>query len=153
SQGSGWDRCGCAAYHGFEAPPAADERAWSLEVKHELLERGLTHGILVYSNGEPVGWCQYGRRSELPLPEARRKALPNGVPGWRRALVLGGEDEDPSERVWRITCSRVRQDFAEPDVAGTALRAAIEAIGGRGGGQAEGYPRRDGADGSDGPCG
>jgi hypothetical protein len=34
--------------------------------KRDLVERGHAHGILVYANGEPVGWCQYGPREELP---------------------------------------------------------------------------------------
>lgn len=118
-----------------------DKRDWNLEVKHKLLERGLTHGILVYADGEPVGWCQYGRRSELPVPEAQRRALLGGAPGWKRRRTLVGEDQDPSERVWRITCFCTRKDFAEREVAGTALRAAVDAISDRGGGLVEGYPR------------
>ena len=145
SEGNGWDHCGCTAYQGFQAPSKVrlwtDKRDWNLEVKHKLLERGLTHGILVYSDDEPVGWCQFGRRSELPIPEAQRKGLLNGAPGWKRMRTPGGEDENPSERVWRITCFCTRKDFAERDVAGTALRAAIDAISNRGGGLAEGYPR------------
>ena len=66
SQGNGWDHCGCIAYQGFQAPSKVrlwtDKRDWNLEVKLRLLERGQTHGILVYCEGEPVGWCQFGRR-------------------------------------------------------------------------------------------
>ena len=145
SQGNGWDHCGCIAYQGFHAPSKVrlwtDKRDWALEVKHQLLERGLTHGILVYAEGEPVGWCQYGRRSELPIPEAQRKALLNGAPGWKRLHRSSDEDDSSSERVWRITCFCTRKDFAGRDVAGTALRAAIDAISKRGGGLVEGRPR------------
>jgi putative sterol carrier protein len=145
SQGNGWDHCGCTAYQGFQAPSEvriwADKRDWNLEVKRKLLERGLAHGILVYFEGEPVGWCQFGRRGELPIPTEQRKALLNGAPGWKRMRSAVGEGESASERVWRITCFCTRKDFAERDVAGTALRAAVDAIRNRGGGLVEGYPR------------
>lgn len=144
SQGNGWDHCGCTVHQGFQAPSKVrlwtDKRDWNLELKHRLLERGLTHGILVYSDGEPVGWCQFGRRSELPVPEAKRRALLDGAPGWKRTWSLG-DDASPSERVWRITCFCTHKDFAGRGVAGVALRAAIDAIANRGGGLVEGLPR------------
>src|SRR5437899_13051299 len=34
--------------------------------RRKLVEDGSSHGILVYSKGEPVGWCQYGSVEELP---------------------------------------------------------------------------------------
>ena len=103
SQGNGWDHCGCTAYQGFQAPSKVrlwvDKRDWSLALKHKLLERGLTHGILVYCEGKPVGWCQFGRRGELPIPTAQRKAVLSGEPGWKRIHEVGGEGEDASARV------------------------------------------------------
>src|SRR5919109_1220813 len=55
SQGNGWDHCGCTAYQGFRAPARvrkwADKRDWNLAVKCDLVDRGLAHGILVYSDG------------------------------------------------------------------------------------------------------
>jgi hypothetical protein len=41
--------------------------------QRELVERGRAHGVLLYADGEPVGWCQYGLKQELPRansPEA-----------------------------------------------------------------------------------
>jgi putative sterol carrier protein len=51
------------------------------------------------------------------------------------------EGQSASERVWRVTCFCTRKDFAGRDVAGTALRAAVDAIANRKGGLVEGYPR------------
>jgi hypothetical protein len=34
--------------------------------KKEFVDSGRSHGILVSANGEPVGWCQYGPKEELP---------------------------------------------------------------------------------------
>jgi hypothetical protein len=34
--------------------------------KRELVEKRGSHGILVYADGEHIGWCQYGPKDELP---------------------------------------------------------------------------------------
>jgi hypothetical protein len=41
--------------------------------KKELVEAGRSHGILVYADGEPVGWRQYGPHEELPRIDSSRK--------------------------------------------------------------------------------
>jgi len=40
--------------------------------KLALVKQGRSHGIIVYSNKMPVGWCQYGIREELPRIETIR---------------------------------------------------------------------------------
>jgi GNAT superfamily N-acetyltransferase len=95
--------------------------------KSALVERGCAHGILVYAEGEPVGWCQYGRREELPRMDHSRKY---------RELRL----EESTDRLWRITCFAVLKNYRRRGVAGTALNAALEAIRKKGGGIVEGYP-------------
>ncbi len=40
-------------------------RAQELAVVTELVEQKKADGILVYADGEPVGWCQYGRAGEV----------------------------------------------------------------------------------------
>ena len=129
SQGNGWDHCGCTAYQGFRAPKNvrkwADKRDWNLEVKCDLVEQGRAHGILVYAEGEPVGWCQFGPQNELPIT----------TPGRRQRPFEAGE-----ERLWRITCFCTRPDVSQQGVAGVALRAALRAIAKRGGGLVEAYP-------------
>ena len=66
--------------------------------KKELVERGCAHGILVYKQAEPVGWCQYGRPDELPRidnnPKYRQLSSKRGM------------------APWRITCFVVRRDIA-----------------------------------------
>jgi len=94
--------------------------------KRELVERGCAHGILVYANGEPVGWCQYGPRNELPRIDHSRKY---------RQL-----SEVTAERLWRITCFAVLKKYRRRGVASAALKAALEAIRKKGGGLVEAYP-------------
>src|ERR1043166_3871714 len=143
SQGNGWDHCGCIAYQGFRAPSKigkwADKRDWSLELKRSLMQQGLAHGILVYADGDPIGWCQFGPREELPILENQRKELLKGAPGWKREWAFPA-DRDHNGRVWRITCFCTDKRFGQLGIAGIALRAALKAIRKRGGGLVEAFP-------------
>ncbi len=138
SQGNGWDHCGCTFPQGFRAPKElgkwSDQRDWNLDVKCALVERGRSHGILVYAGGEPVGWCQFGPANELPLV-ARGEYLDARAAGPRRRLFDAGED-----RVWKVTCFCTSPDHAEQGITGVALRAALRSIARRGGGVVEARP-------------
>ena len=95
--------------------------------KRELVANGRSHGILVYSDGDPVGWCQYGSLEELPRIESN--------PSYRR-LALEGD----VKRLWRITCFVVDRTHRRQGVASVALKGALEAIRKKGGGLVEAYP-------------
>lgn len=97
--------------------------------KRALVEKGSSHGILVYADGEPVGWCQYGPKDELPRIDAGTAY---------RKLALG----DHGQRLWRITCFWVDRNHRNEGVASTALAAALESIRKRGGGLVEAYPAK-----------
>jgi ribosomal protein S18 acetylase RimI-like enzyme len=103
--------------------------AKSREDKRALVEQGASHGILVYADDEPVGWCQYGSRVELPRIDAGTIY---------RKLALGHEDH----RLWRITCFWVDRQHRDQGVANKALAGAIAAIRKQGGGLVEAYPAR-----------
>jgi len=134
SQGSGWDFCCCMH---FQRPRGLPKSEWlptraeravrNRGQKRELVERGCAHGILVYAGGEPVGWCQYGPREELPRIDNSRKY---------RALA----PEAVKQKLWRITCFAVLKKHRKLGVASAALKAALEAIKGKGGGLVEAYP-------------
>jgi ribosomal protein S18 acetylase RimI-like enzyme len=98
--------------------------------KRTLVEKGASHGILVYSNAEPVGWCQYGPKDELPRIDA-------GVTYKKLEIESGGR------RLWRITCFWVDRKHRNQRVASTALAAALESIRKGGGGLVEAYPARE----------
>jgi ribosomal protein S18 acetylase RimI-like enzyme len=103
-------------------PAQQQGRKQQLAAVKELLDQGRFHGILVYADGEPVGWCQYGPVEDLPVD-------PAGIP----AKMLA---RDPTS-AWRITCFTTRIDYRRQGVAATALAAAMEAIRKRGGGWVE----------------
>ena len=134
SQGSGWDHCQCMHFHRPRALPKSQrlrtraERAIrNRKQKKELVEKGCAHGIIVYANGDPVGWCQYGPREELPRIDNSRKHRER-------------TPETPTEKLWRIPCFAVLRKYRRCGVASIALNAALGAIRKRGGGVVEGYP-------------
>ena len=127
--------CWCMHDHvsGRESEPESESRAARVERnrqrKKALVESGRAHGILVYAEGEPVGWCQFGLSEELPRidnnPKYRKLAPANR-----------------GKRLWRITCFVVRPKYRGSGVASTALKAALVAIRSRGGGLVEAFPIR-----------
>lgn len=133
SQGSGWDFCACMH---FQRPRSLPKDQWlrtraergvrNRRQKRALIEQGRAHGILVYDKGEPVGWCQYGPREELPRIDNKR-------------IYQGLAPEDPG-KLWRITCFAVLKPYRKRGVATAALQAALEAIRRQGGGLVEAYP-------------
>jgi len=126
--------CWCM-YHQRASPSVANEQrpsrvtrvARNRRQKRELVENGRSHGILVYADGEPVGWCQYGSTEELPRVD--------NTPGYR-ALAKGSG----TKRLWRITCFTVEKKHRKRGVASLALKAALQAIRNKGGGLVEAYP-------------
>jgi ribosomal protein S18 acetylase RimI-like enzyme len=95
--------------------------------KKRLVEEGGSHGILVYADGEPVGWCQYGPDAELPRIDHGRKY---------KELAPDAN----AEKLWRITCFAVLKKYRKRGVASTALNAALKSIKREGGGVVEAYP-------------
>lgn len=133
SQGSGWDFCACMHFHRPRSlpksewlPTRAQRAVRNRRQKRELVQRGCAHGILVYANGEPVGWCQFGSREELPRIDNGKK--------YRRLHL-----PQPAT-LWRITCFAVLKPYRRLGVASIALQAAVAAIQRRGGGLVEAYP-------------
>jgi ribosomal protein S18 acetylase RimI-like enzyme len=120
SQKNGWNHCWCMHFHQPRSLPE-DQRLASRakramrnrRQKKELVERGGSHGVLVYAKGEPVGWCQCGLREELPRIDNSRPY---------RGLAPEG-----TEKLWRITCFVVAKQYRRRGVASSALRAALQA--------------------------
>ena len=108
-------------------PTRKDQQRQNHREKKKLVGQGQSHGILVYADGDPVGWCQYGHRDEIPLAEARTSRR------WLRNIA-----DSPAD--WRITCFVVDKRYPGRGVAATALRAALDAIESKGGGVVEAYP-------------
>lgn len=122
--------CWCMFYHreGPNGPLQDAARQERNRLDHRaLLAAGHAHGILVYHEDVPVGWCQFGRASDLPRVERGRKY---------KALAAGLSA--PAD--WRITCFFVDKPYRRSGVAKAALHAALQAMARRGGGIVEAYP-------------
>lgn len=96
-------------------------------MKRGLVDGGCAHGVLVYAGEDPVGWCQYGPGNELPRTDNSRNYHGLSQPGNK-------------ERLWRITCFVVDENYRGKGVAGLGLEAALESIRKQGGGLIESYP-------------
>jgi GNAT superfamily N-acetyltransferase len=134
---SGWQHCWCVHFHRPHAlprsewlPRRAERSVRNRREQKRLVDEGCSHGILVYEKGEPVGWCQYGRREELTRIDNNRN--------YREPMAEGG-----SRKLWRITCFVVEKKHRRRGVAGAALKAALASIKKQGGGLVEGYPVAD----------
>ena len=92
--------------------------------KRLLVERRKAHGVLVYSEGKPVGWCQFGPPSELPRIDRMRNY----------------ESATARPSSWRITCFFVDRAFRRKGVAKAALEGALRALEKRGVASVEAYP-------------
>ena len=110
-----WGGCWCLGFHGNERTRVEKERR---------VIAGTTHATLVYDLDNVVGWCQFGRTSELP----RIKHLKQ-----YQSKVSTLPD-------WRITCFVVDRDYRRKGVAGLALQASLHEIRSNGGGLVESYP-------------
>ena len=122
--------CWCMHNHRSGREKKSTPRAVWIKRNHRdkkaLVEQRRSHGILVYSHGEPVGWCQYGLMKELPRIDINPKY---------RKLASASD-----KMLWRITCFVVRKKYRRHGVARTALKAALAAIQKQGGGVVEAYP-------------
>jgi ribosomal protein S18 acetylase RimI-like enzyme len=127
--------CWCYFYHRSSPSPgpvgSAARREANRRDHRALLARHHAHGILVYDGGRAIGWCQFGRREDLPRIEQGRKYR-----------ALGAELGEPPR--WRITCFFVDRPYRRSGVAQIALRGALAAIRRRGGGIVEAYPATHG---------
>jgi GNAT superfamily N-acetyltransferase len=137
SQGNGWDHCFCIH---FQRPCGLPKNEWlhtraerakrNRRQKKALVDQSSAHGILVYADEGPVGWCQYGLAEELPRIDGSRNYHNLALPA-------------ASHKLWRITCFVVDRRYRRRGIATLALKAALESIKKQGGGVVEGYPVLD----------
>ncbi|MBO0889111.1 GNAT family N-acetyltransferase [Candidatus Bathyarchaeota archaeon] len=133
--GDGW-WCWCTHHHvtSYSSPENLQPRTRleraekNRRKKADLVQTGCAHGILVYENEEPVGWCQYGPSDELPRMNNSRNY---------QRLAL---EKRSKQRLWRITCFVIDKRHRRRGVASLALGAALDAIREKGGGLVEGFP-------------
>jgi GNAT superfamily N-acetyltransferase len=119
-----WGGCWCTWFHQSDTikrGTAEENKA----LKRSLVLQGKAHAALVYLDGEPIGWCQYGSPQELPAIYHKKE-------------VASGDYTLPD---WRITCIFVDKSQRGKGVAKAAVEGALELIRQAGGGIVETYPQ------------
>ncbi|HYB07734.1 MAG TPA: GNAT family N-acetyltransferase [Nitrososphaerales archaeon] len=90
----------------FEVKAYAKNR----ETKRALTTEGKAHGTIVYCGKDPVGWCQFGPKEELPRIDGKRGYKPT------------------SDNLWRITCLFVASHHRRTGVAKFAVHESVRAM-------------------------
>jgi len=90
---------------------------------HDLVTSGSAQGVIAFIDGEPVGWCSLGLRSEFPRLERVR--------AYQRTDTSG---------IWSINCFFIHKDFRGQGVSRELLKAALQICRKNGAKIVEGYP-------------
>ena len=108
----------------FQRPKGFDASAYdkNRKDKRSLVKQGLAHGTIVYCGGDPVGWCEFGPREELPRVDAKKGYVPS------------------SEGAWRITCLFVSKGHRKRGLARLAVDRSLLAMEALGAKAVEAYP-------------
>jgi GNAT superfamily N-acetyltransferase len=94
----------------------------NLALRITLFERGEHDGLLALAAGEPVGWCQLGRRDRL-------------------VKLVAQLELTPDSSVWAVSCFLVAPAWRGRGVARALLDAAVKDARAAGASRLEGYPR------------
>ena len=119
----GGPACWCLYYRLSSSDYRAADHADRPAMMRARLEHAPAPGLVAYIDGEPVGWCGLGPRSEMERL-ARSRTIP-------------AVDERP---VWSIVCFLVRSGYRRRGVARALLDGAIAYAREQGAPALEAYP-------------
>ena len=88
-----------------------------------MIDNRVVRGLIAYDQGEPIGWCTFGKRTDFPR--------------LNRARTLQCEDAD---KVACVPCFYVKNRYRKRGVSVELLRAAVRALAEDGERVVEGYP-------------
>jgi GNAT superfamily N-acetyltransferase len=126
-----WGSCYCRCFRFDGGLDAWDAACASGENRREMsaaIAAGRVSGALAFDGEAPVGWVQFGSRTDFRHP------------------AIAACPVDDADAVGSIVCFVVAATHRRRGVAGALLRAACDALARRGLSIAEAYPDRDGAE-------
>ena len=94
---------------------------------HDLVVAGKASGLLLYDDGNPIGWCQYGRAPEFYAFDRMRDYVKLQIP-------------EAFRPTWRITCFVVDKERRREGLSKLLLTETLLAIRTAGGGIVEAFP-------------
>jgi len=108
----------------FHGQGKFDSKAYALnrKTKRRLVHDGNAHGSIVFCGSDPIGWCQYGPKEELPRIDSKT--------GYRLT----------SPNAWRITCLFVAPGHRRVGLATFAVKESVRAMKNAGVRAIEAYP-------------
>ncbi len=124
------DACWCLYYHGTSrtiAKTSEEKYTANLNLKRELVGKGVSRGILAYYGSDVIASCQYGTAEELPRMDNSRR--------YREV-----EHVSDRRRLWRITCFFIDKAHRHRNLTRLTLKQALKRISEEGGGVVEAYP-------------
>lgn len=92
-----------------------------------LADQGRGSGLIVYDQGTPIAWCQFGLAERFPRYDRMRAYQALDLPADLRPR-------------WRISCIFVDKHRRREGLSQFALHAAVELIRKKGGGIVESFP-------------
>jgi hypothetical protein len=109
ANGGVWGGCWCMFFH---KPGKFDSKDYERNkaAKHTLTSGGRAHGTIVFCGDDPVGWCQFGPREELPRIDKKRGYAPR------------------SRDNWRITCLFIASGHRKKGFAEFAVKESLKAM-------------------------
>ena len=103
---------------GFDSKAYPENR----EAKRQLTADGRAHGTIVFCGSDPVGWCQFGPKEELPRIDRKRGYRPTSL------------------RAWRVTCLFIAPGHRRSGLAAFAVKESLKAMKKAGVRSVESYP-------------
>lgn len=115
--------CWCMWFRISRAQYDAQRGDGNRQALKELVDGGITPGILAYHDEQPVGWCSLAPREEYA--------------SLKRSRLFSRIDAQP---VWSLVCFFVSKDYRRRGVTRHLLQAALEYARSRGARIVEAYP-------------
>lgn len=121
ANGGVWGGCWCIFY---QATGPFDSKAYSKNkrAKRKLVVDGKAHGTIALCGDDPVGWCQFGPKEELPRIDTKKAYIPT------------------SKDAWRVTCFFIDRGHRGKGFGEYALKQSISAMKKLGAKSVEAYP-------------
>jgi len=120
-----WSGCYCHYYH-F----AGSNKKWGKQTKEDnkgnsinLIQSGIMHGFLAYSESQPIGWCNINSRDNFAKE------------------LYKYDSSDSGKRIAGIVCFLIGHDYRKQGIARKLLKYAISYYTNEGYDIIESYPR------------